>query len=251
MAPALIPRQIPPTRPASLPRKGRAIKREAISAPRVARGLTEVAAHDAVPSRVVLLVELLLDVSSNVLLDVVLLESLRGGALGGATLSATPHAAGGRQSAADCPRIPHKHIARATSRPSRASPRQGDRSRALEMSKGLSPNFGARAQFRDTPAHTRRGGLARGDKLGSKHIRSAARVMRGRGDRQRGESMSPAARACRGKRGGDRAGTWVAQSMASCCMSSDMSAFLITALRSVMVAVARGLGSLRLCRHHD
>ena len=29
-----------------------------------------------------------------------------------------------------------------------------------------------------------------------------------------------------------QARTWVLQSMASCCMSSDMSAFLITALRS-------------------
>lgn len=32
--------------------------------------------------------------------------------------------------------------------------------------------------------------------------------------------------------------TWEAQSTASCCMSSDMSAFLITALRSAMAAAA-------------
>lgn len=39
--------------------------------------LTEVAAHDAVPGGVILLVELLLDVGSNILLDVVLLQRLR------------------------------------------------------------------------------------------------------------------------------------------------------------------------------
>ena len=39
---------------------------------------TEVAAHDAVPSGVVLLVELLLDEGGDILLDVELLESLRG-----------------------------------------------------------------------------------------------------------------------------------------------------------------------------
>jgi len=38
----------------------------------------EVAAHDAVPGGVVLLVELLLDEGGDVLLDVVLLEGLRG-----------------------------------------------------------------------------------------------------------------------------------------------------------------------------
>ena len=45
---------------------------------RLVRDVTaEVAADDAVPRGVVLLVELLLDVGSNVLLDVVLLEGLR------------------------------------------------------------------------------------------------------------------------------------------------------------------------------
>ena len=39
---------------------------------------SEVSAHDAVPGRVVLLVELLLDVGGDVLLDVILLEGLGG-----------------------------------------------------------------------------------------------------------------------------------------------------------------------------
>uniref|UniRef100_A0A1I8F398 RING-type domain-containing protein n=1 Tax=Macrostomum lignano TaxID=282301 RepID=A0A1I8F398_9PLAT len=51
---------------------------------------TEVAAHDAVPGRVVLLVELLLDVGGDVLLDVELLQSL-GGAVNGILLHVLGH----------------------------------------------------------------------------------------------------------------------------------------------------------------
>jgi len=50
----------------------------------------EVAAHDAMPGGVVLLVELLLDVRGNVLLDVVLLEGL-GGAVDGVLLHLLGH----------------------------------------------------------------------------------------------------------------------------------------------------------------
>eukprot|EP00923_Selenidium_pygospionis_P050826 GHVN01088100.1.p1 GENE.GHVN01088100.1~~GHVN01088100.1.p1 ORF type:complete len:132 (-),score=13.46 GHVN01088100.1:31-426(-) len=50
----------------------------------------EVAAYDAMPSGVVLFVELLLDVGSDVLLDVVLLESL-GGAVDGILLHIFRH----------------------------------------------------------------------------------------------------------------------------------------------------------------
>ena len=39
---------------------------------------------------------------------------------------------------------------------------------------------------------------------------------------------------------------WDAQSTASCCMSSDMSAFLITALRSAMFASCFGLQERRI-----